>query len=176
MQSSQNGYPVITDAGSSRLHTWIIKTKTGTLSLRIIAGPVGFVLAHLVMWIGDSIQDITGKVKDDWGWADRDIRGSSTISNHASGTAVDLDSLIHVLGKRGTWKSWQYVKIRAALRFVYKGAIRWGADYVNRADEMHFEANKGRASFVVLARTLVKGDRGKRLIAANPSQSRAILS
>lgn len=173
MDVTQSGYPVL-EPNSDLLTTWVIKTKTGTLQLRLIKGNVGFCLAHLVMWIGDSIQDITGTVKDDWGYAYRPVRGAEVWSNHAGGIAVDIDALKHPLGKRGTWKRWQEVKIRAALKYVYKGTIGWGADYQRRADEMHFEAIKTRKYFVALAPVLAKGTRGKRLLADNPSQRNLI--
>jgi len=42
------------------------------------------------------------------------------------------------LGKRNTFTDEQAVKIRA---LAAKYGCRWGGDYKNRADEMHFEIN-----------------------------------
>lgn len=78
---------------------------------------------------------------DDWGYAYRAIRGqedAGNLSNHASATAVDLNARHHPLGKRGTFTDEQVAKIRA---LAAKYGLRWGGDYKNRADEMHFEIN-----------------------------------
>lgn len=78
-----------------------------------------------------------------WGYAERPVRGSATtLSNHASGTAIDLNAPQHPLGKRGTFTDAQVREIRQILGFC-EGVIRWGGDYKSRADEMHFEVNVG---------------------------------
>lgn len=80
-----------------------------------------------------------------WGYAERPIRGSSTtLSNHASGTALDFNAPEHPLGKRGTFTADQVAAIRTILAFC-EGVVRWGGDYTSRADEMHFEVNAGAA-------------------------------
>lgn len=76
-----------------------------------------------------------------WGWADRAIRGSSVVSNHASGTAIDLNAPKHPLGASGTFTSKQVRAIRAILKDFPE--VRWGGDYTGRKDEMHFEIRKG---------------------------------
>jgi len=76
---------------------------------------------------------------DDWGFNYRPVRGKTTgLSNHASGTAVDLNATKHPLGKRNTFTDEQAIKVRA---LAAKYGCRWGGDYRNRADEMHFEIN-----------------------------------
>src|SRR5690606_27057234 len=80
---------------------------------------------------------------DDWGYAERPIRGSSVISNHASGTAIDLNATKHPLGASGTFTSTQVTRIREILA-VTRNHVRWGGDYTGRKDEMHFEINDGR--------------------------------
>jgi hypothetical protein len=74
---------------------------------------------------------------DDWGYAFRQIRGSTDkLSNHASGTAIDLNAPKHALGLVGTFPPEKVPMIRALAK---KYGLRWGGDYVNRKDEMHFE-------------------------------------
>lgn len=74
---------------------------------------------------------------DDWGYCYREIRGSSTnLSNHSSGTAIDLNSTKHPLGKAGTFPLEKVPMIRALAK---KYGLIWGGDYRNRKDEMHFE-------------------------------------
>lgn len=80
-----------------------------------------------------------------WGYAERTIRGSSTtLSNHASGTAIDCNAPQHPLGTAIT-ANFSAAEIHAVRRIVAfcEGVIRWGGDYVNRRDGMHLEINSG---------------------------------
>ncbi|MGL4339281.1 MAG: peptidoglycan-binding protein [Rhodoglobus sp.] len=77
-----------------------------------------------------------------WGHAYRPIRGARTLSNHASGTAIDINAPRHPLGSSGTFSNAQE---RAIHRIIdaCDGVVRWGGDYSGRKDEMHFEINVG---------------------------------
>jgi hypothetical protein len=76
-----------------------------------------------------------------WGYAERSIRGaSSTVSNHASGTAIDLNAPRHPLGARGTFSASQRAELERLLKLC-EGTVRWGGHYRSRADEMHLEIN-----------------------------------
>lgn len=175
MSTSQNGWPVLAKS-SPKLHIWVIPARTGTVKIRMRNGSAGFLLAHLLLWFAERVEPLAGKIADDWGYAPRPIRGQSTgYSNHASGTAADANAIKHPLSRRGTFRPWQYVKIRARL-LLYVGCIRWGGDYVNRADEMHFEINRPMARCERRARRLCRTSRGKRLLAANPGQRAVIYS
>lgn len=166
MSTSQNGWP----APPAATRKWIIPGAERHLILA--DGPAGFILAHLTLWFHEKVErlNIPGDVWDEWGYAFRPIRGDdTTLSNHASGTAADLNATRHPLGVRGTFaKAWQYVAIRTRL-LMYAGAIRWGGDYHTRADEMHFEINKDRATVERIARRLIDTPRGRRIMAANPA-------
>lgn len=134
MAQSQNGYAA-NDMG--RTASWTIP-GTGR-KVRLYSGDAGYLLVHFAAWFHKNIEPIDKGIFDDWGYAERPIRGSSTtLSNHASGTAIDLNATKHPLGVRGTFTSSKAKKIRAKLR-EYDGTIRWGGDYTNRPDEMHFE-------------------------------------
>lgn len=162
MATSQNGYTVPTLSP----RVWRVPGTDVTIPLR--GGAAGFVLIHLALWFHEKIEPLTGPVRDDWGIALRTIRGDETdLSNHASGTATDLNATRHVLGRRGTFKVWQYVKIKARLAIAYRLVIRSGAYYHVRADEMHWEINAGTVRLERLARRLVKTPRGRRILAAN---------
>lgn len=149
MTRSQNGYiansPVL-------IQTWTIP---GTdRKVRLKRGAAGEVLTHFAAWFHTNIEPIDRGQLDDWGYAERNVRGSDTVvSNHASGTALDLNATKHPLGKRGTFTRDQAAAIRAQLK-NYDGCIRWGGDYQNRPDEMHFEINKPLAEVSVVARQL----------------------
>jgi hypothetical protein len=175
MATSQNGWLAL-EPDSDFLYTWVIPATNGRLELRLRRGCVGFLLVHFLLWFSETIEDLTGGVRDDWGYSYRDVRGQmNDLSNHASGTAADANATRHPMGLRGTFKAaWRYAKIRARLA-LYLGCIRWGGDYKLRADEMHFEINRGFAVCRRLARRLASSPRGKRILAANPSQRRHVL-
>lgn len=144
---SQNGYPA-NDVTLTQV--WTI--GAGRL-VRLKKGACGEVLKHFADWFDTHIEDLDA-VADDWGYAERNIRGSETVvSNHASGTALDLNATRHPLGKRGTFTTKQTAAIRKQLE-VYEGAIRWGGDYQNRADEMHFEIDAPLSHVSAVARKL----------------------
>jgi hypothetical protein len=74
---------------------------------------------------------------DDWGYCYREVRGSTTaLSNHSSGTAIDLNASKHPLGKAGTFPLEKVAMIQALAK---KYSLTWGGDYRGRKDEMHFE-------------------------------------
>jgi hypothetical protein len=89
-----------------------------------------------------------------WGYAYRKIRGSSSVlSNHASGTAIDLNAPAHPLGARGTLTREKVAAIRRILAFC-DGTVRWGGDYRHRKDEMHFEIVRPAADVAVIAKKI----------------------
>lgn len=140
MAVSQNGY-VANDV--TRTQSWKIPGTVRAVRLR--KGSPGALLVHFAVWFDKNIEDIEAGELDDWGYAERPIRGGTTLSNHASGTALDLNSTKHPLGARGTFTKEKAAKIRAKLK-DYDGCIRWGGDYTNRADEMHFEIDRDVAA------------------------------
>lgn len=82
-----------------------------------------------------------------WGYAERNIRGSSsTLSNHASGTAIDLNAPAHPLGVAAS-KTFTAKQIATILEIVAycEGVVRWGGTY-SRPDAMHLEINAGAAA------------------------------
>jgi hypothetical protein len=175
MLTCQNGWPVL-QASDHRLHRWVVPARNGHFKITLRNGSAGFLLVHLLLRISELVEDVTGKVLDDWGWAIRPVRGQTTgYSNHAGGVAFDVNSLKHPLGRRRTWLRWQYLKLRALL-LLYRGCIRLGIDYQYRPDEMHGEINAPMAKVERVARRLCKTTRGKRILAANPGQRKVIFS
>ncbi|MGO1974115.1 MAG: peptidoglycan-binding protein [Propionibacteriaceae bacterium] len=75
-----------------------------------------------------------------WGYSYRPIRGGSSFSNHASGTAIDCNAPRHPIGKSGTFSGKQRAEINAIVKYC-NGVVRWGGSYSGRKDEMHFEIN-----------------------------------
>ena len=134
-------------------------------------------MAHFPLWYHERVESILPGTCDEWGWASRPIRGSEVISNHASGTAIDLNAVKHPLGAIGTLRFWLKLgtrqelaetRIRRTLRGIYRNVIRGGLDYSSRKDEMHYEINADHVRVSLLATRLQKTKRGQRIMKANP--------
>lgn len=176
MATSQNGWEAISSSSSPLLHKWILPGANRHLLLR--RGSGGFLLAHYAYWYHDEIERLDLGIWDEWAWAYRDVRGSSTLSNHASGTAIDLNATRHPLGvaAHATFTTLQLAKMRKVVHDKYKDTIRLGAFYNGRPDGMHAELDKSLAECERVARVLVRSKRGIAVLAANPGQKKVILS
>ena len=166
--TSQNGWPVL-DAGGTR------KWKLPGIDRHLVLAPgsAGFALVHLALWFHEKVERLDRGTWDEWGWAARNIRGSSVVSNHASGTAIDLNATRHPLGKdaEDTFTDDQIHLIRHRLRNRYDGVIRWGGDYSGRPDPMHFEINASKARVLQLGRELERSPRGQRILRINSQKA-----
>lgn len=174
MTDSQNGWPGL-EADSPKLHTWVIPGKGDDTLIRMRNGSAGFLLAHLALCFDSKVEVLDEPVLDDWGYAYRPVRGYATLSNHASGTAIDLNATDHPLGRENTFTDAEEQTIERFL-LRYSGCIRWGGDYRGRKDEMHFEIDRPLAACEVVARQLVGSRRGALILKANPGQRAVIFS
>lgn len=113
-----------------------------SIKLRVRNDAPGQLLVQVAQAFDRTVEDIDGPL-DDWGYAERNVRGSSDVSNHASGTAIDLNATRHPLGKVGTFSTAQVASIHRIIG-VTRNVVRWGGDYSGRKDEMHFEINDGQ--------------------------------
>jgi hypothetical protein len=170
MAVSENGYPVLdadTTGRAPRLRSFIIPGVNRKLLLR--DGSCGFLLVHLTMWFDFAIESVDTGGLDDWGYARRQIGGSSKWSNHASGTAIDLNATKHPQGvaTRATFSKEEIASIHKRLKF-YDDCIRWGGDYSGTPDGMHFEINRLLAAVEKRAQALTNSKRGKAICDANP--------
>jgi uncharacterized protein YukE len=132
---SQNGWPVNPPRSAH--------TIPGTnVRVNVADGDAGDVLMHVLGQVNSRVEgvELNGPAgeHDDWGYADRNVRGAQSISNHASATAVDINATRHVLGAQGTFTPAQTTEIHSILGEV-DNVVRWGGDYTGRRDEMHFE-------------------------------------
>lgn len=146
MATSQNGYSA---NDRSVIASYTVPGTTLRIALR--KGDVSVVLLEFLRRYHLEVESLYNLPADLWGYAERTIRGSSTtLSNHASGTAVDARATAHPLGKRGTFPPAKLAALRRLLA-DFGPVLRWGGDYVNRADEMHVEINAGAAAVKRLA-------------------------
>lgn len=155
MARSQNGW-IANDRSLIRTYT----VPESRVRVAVRKGDVATVLLHVMAWVDQHVEDIDTRrgvrgfdVPDDWGYAERPIRGGQSLSNHASGTAVDVNAVQHPLGVRGTWSRRERKKIHGMLAQL-DGVVRWGEDYRSRADGMHFEINAGPAAVAKVAAKL----------------------
>lgn len=148
MAVSQNGY-----RANDRSLIASYKVPGGKISMR--KGDVATVLVYVAKRFHSEVENLIWP--GNWGYAERKIRGGTTLSNHASGTAIDLNAPQHYLGARGTFSKRQVRVIKSILSDL-EGVIRWGGNYSGRKDEMHFEINKGTAAVRAVARKIRAGD------------------
>jgi len=131
---SQNGWTASKDAAEIEIISVPIK---GTKIKVRCAKAVAPLIAGFCAEFHELIEPIDEGSLDDWGYCFRMVRGSTdNLSNHSSGTAVDLNATKHALGKKGTFPNEKVPMIRALAK---KYGMLWGGDFRHRSDEMHFE-------------------------------------
>lgn len=137
---SQNGW-----SANDRTQVSARTVRGTTVRLTVRNGPAGDLLLEVAALFDLLVQDLDAGVADDWGYAERPIRGSETISNHASGTAIDLNATRWPLGSNPSVNlaPAQIVKVRQIVAAT-ADTVRWGGDYTSRKDPMHFEINDNR--------------------------------
>ena len=152
--NSQNGWTASKDRAEIGIESFAIPGTSIKLTCNKAVAPL---LVGFAAEFHELIEPIDEGGLDDWGYCYREIRGSSTVlSNHSSGTAIDLNSKIHPLGKAGTFPLGKVPMIRALAK---KYGLRWGGDYSGRKDEMHFEIALSEAKVAALIGSLNKGDK-----------------
>lgn len=157
MAYSQNGFTAFADYGDPGL---ISNPTVPGADVKILggvrSGPASVVLLHVAKRFHETVEPLAQE-QGVWGFGPRNIRGSSTtLSNHASGTAIDLNSVRHPISSQGTFSSPQVVAIIAILAEC-RGVVRWGGNYSGRKDEMHFEINAPEYEVGAVAAILALG-------------------
>ena len=149
METSYNGWPASKDQATIGIKSYPVPGTTIKLRCAEKVAPllVGFAAEFHTL-----IEPIDAGGLDDWGYCYRMVRGEATkLSNHSSGTAIDLNATQHPLGKVGTFEAGKVPMLRALAK---KYGLTWGGDYKNRKDEMHFEVNIGPAKVAELVKKL----------------------
>ena len=156
MAFTQSGYVVVPNYGDKRIVPLTVRGVP--IAPGVLAGDVHTVLG----WVAERFDDTVDVLQAGqcWGFAPRQIRGGSGYSNHASGTAIDLNSARFPQGSRN-----MTTKQIAACRAIVTesaGVIRWGGDFggSTAVDQMHFEIAPGKSGAPVakLAATIREGD------------------
>jgi hypothetical protein len=145
-----NGFTVV-PYGDPALATYDVGGQGTRLSVR------REVAALLIGFARDFDRLVEPVTKNSWGHAPRKIPGTNSWSFHAPGIALDLNSQWHPEFRRGTFTPAKVVVIRQLLaKYSYGGAslFRWGGDYRNGVDEMHFELIQHRDRCLAAVRQL----------------------
>ena len=130
---SSNGWPASKEPADIGIKSF--KVPGTNLKIRC-AEKVAPLLIGLAAEFHETIEPIDKGTLDDWGYCFRMIRGSTdSLSNHSSGTAVDLNANLHPLGKENTFSPENAAKCIALAK---KYGCKWGGTY-RRKDDMHFE-------------------------------------
>lgn len=145
---SQNGYPVLDSLEDCKYYK-----ITTTIKVPLSPLDSGWVLANFLKRFNRKVEPLNRT--DTHGYNKRKISGSDEYSNHASGTAVDANATKHAYGRVGTFADEQVEVLRELLE-DYDEVIKWGGDYRNTKDEMHFEIDKDPAAVRLVARRLKK--------------------
>jgi peptidoglycan hydrolase-like protein with peptidoglycan-binding domain len=145
MSKSQNGWSVVDKAKCDQGPFLGVYFPNG-----ILDGPV----AAIALW---QLRRYVATVEplhpgQCWGWDVKKIQGSDTYSNHASGTAWDINAQRHAQGAPIA-RSFTAAEIKAchAIEHASGGVLRWGGSYTGRVDGMHWEIDKGAATVKAFA-------------------------
>ncbi len=133
MQYSQNGYTVLDDYDSCGLY------YADTVKFYLRPDDCGWLLNHFATRFDKKVENLNPT--DCHGFSRRTISGTNEWSNHASGTAVDLNATQHKHGVEGTFTNSEESNLRELLK-NYDGVLKWGGDYRSLVDEMHVEIDK----------------------------------
>jgi hypothetical protein len=132
--TSPNGWPASEDRKAIGIQSFVVP---GTKLKIACAQAVAPILVAFCKEFHELVEPIDQGQLDDWGYAFRMTRGSDKVlSNHSSGTAMDLNALKHPLGKSNTFNKEQCNIITL---LITKYGLAWGGHYKKRKDEMHFE-------------------------------------
>ena len=132
--TSPNGWPASEDRKALGIESF---TVPGTKIRFACAKAVAPLLVNFAKEFNELVEPIDQGQLDDWGYAFRMTRGSDRVlSNHSSGTAIDLNAIKHPLGKSNTFNKDQRNIINL---LITKYGLAWGGNYKKRKDDMHFE-------------------------------------
>jgi hypothetical protein len=145
---SQNGWTASADPKEIGVESFAVP---GTKIKLRCAKSVAPLLVTFAAEFHQHIEPIDEGQLDDWGYCFRNTRGSiDKLSNHASGTAIDLNATKHPLGHAGTFTPMQTVLIEALCK---KYGLTWGEKW-KRPDGMHFEVSLNPAKCAELIEKL----------------------
>jgi len=155
VETSYNDWPVGSPASAIGVANYTVPGTSVVLPVK--SGDVATVLMYVASRFNGEVQALrSGQC---WGYSYRkNVNNPSVWSNHASGTAIDLNAVLHPNGAKGTFTGSQVSSIRAILAFC-GNVVYWGGDYRGTTDEMHFEidVSPGDAQLTALVQKINGG-------------------
>jgi hypothetical protein len=135
--TSYNGWPIGTPGSSIRVERYQIPGTAFVLPVR--SGNVATVLMYVAGRFHREVEPLLGGQLFGYDYR-RNVNNPSVWSNHASGTAIDLNADLH---PNAVTNSFTAAKVSAVHRILTacKGVVYWGGDYTRTVDAMHFEIN-----------------------------------
>jgi hypothetical protein len=147
---SQNGWPCNSSGAAIDVQSdWSVNGVTAPGGMK--GGDVDTVFTYLFNALDTRVEEAVPGWN--WGWEYREnVNDPSSMSNHASATALDYNAPYHPNGasQYEGWSSSEVAEIRKILAEL-DNQIRWGADYSGTKDSMHFEVNCDAATLAGVA-------------------------
>jgi hypothetical protein len=158
MAVSGNGWPVSPDQTALGIETFTV----GSGSFPVRGGKPLQALQYVVTQFHNRVEKVNSAYGC-WGYSYRmNVNNPGSWSNHASGTAVDVNATLHPNGvsAAATFSAAQIAEIHQILAEV-GGVVRWGGDYNGTPDAMHFEINASPEALDVAIDTNAIPDNGE---------------
>ncbi len=152
MTTSQNGWTASKDR--SDIHITSIDVNGIEFVGGVRDGDVKTVLGYVAQQVNDRVEKAVNP--GCWGYSFRPNKNDpNSLSNHSSGTAIDYNAPKHPNGV-ATGKTFTAAQIAEVHRILEEvdDLVRWGGDYHNTIDSMHFEINAGHDAIAALAKRL----------------------
>jgi hypothetical protein len=141
VEKSLNGWPVIHYRASKVLATGTVPGTKIRLTCQVDALPVLLAVAAAVHSQVCSLTVGNESGQDEGGYTYRAARGTTQWSNHASGTAIDLNWNRWLRLRRNMTKKERFAAKRIADRV--SAVVTWGGTWDRLVDEHHWEITKG---------------------------------
>lgn len=136
---SPNGYAASKDPRNIQVSAHPVPGAPGVLF------SVNDQVAPLLMWAAGQWAQNVEPINSNHGGYNfrRNANDANVLSNHSSGTAIDINSDLHpnAVPATSNFTSGQISYIRAQIIGNAGGCLRWGGDYHSTPDPMHIEIN-----------------------------------
>ncbi len=140
-------------AAATSYNDWSVGSPASTIGVAWYSVPGSNVtmqvrsgdVATVLMYVAGRFNSEVERLDDNWcsGYSYRmNVNNPSVWSNHASGTALDLNFNVHPNGA-SVGSTFSAAKVTAIRRILTDcaGTVYWGGDYRGTVDGMHFEIN-----------------------------------
>lgn len=135
--TSYNGWPIGTPGSTIGVERYQIPGTAFVLPVR--SGNVATVLMYVAGRFNREVEPLLSGQLFGYDYR-RNVNNPSVWSNHASGTAIDLNADLHPNTVTNSFTAAKAAAIHRILT-ACNGVVYWGGDYTRTVDAMHFEIN-----------------------------------